>query len=393
MPPNERPRKRLLQPPRPQFETFTAPLVPAPPAGRSDFAGLTPKAATARLIATYAQRELSFYTVRQKKVILTHVLNQLAKRNIDLATVETGDLALYRAYLADLVERKAISRNYAAHQVIQWNATMRAVFSETARPGEGLIMRGFKQTPRLIEHLTQHDFAALLDAVSLRRWQNRYYAELMRTYLEVAWCAAARIGSIIHAKLTVGDIDLDRGVMHLRRVKNRAQHDVVLSMRAVHRLSWWIAYLEHSPHWKGRDTPLFMGPRGDVVSHQLVNRSLHELAARAGLNKNVTSHVFRKSAGTLMALVNPKLAQEQLGITENVFNRHYNQPLLEDRLAHREILPGVTTAHPSPEEGVGHAYLRFQRGDITKLQLDQAVLMAGLAAVDPKRKLVDAAYS
>ena len=41
---------------------------------------------------------------------------------------------------------------------------MRAVFGETARPGEGLVMRGFKQTPRVIEHLTQEDFAALFDA-------------------------------------------------------------------------------------------------------------------------------------------------------------------------------------------------------------------------------------
>lgn len=339
-----------------------------------------------RLIERYERRDLSPYTIRQKKVVLAHILAQLATRGVDLAKVSTRDLALYRSYLADLVERKAISRNYAAHQVIQWNATMRAVFGETARPGEGLVMRSFKQTPRIIEHLTQDDFAALLDVVPVKRWQNRHYQELMHAYLEVSWCAAARIGSLVHVQLRVCDVDLDRGVMHLRRVKNRTRHDVVLSTRAIERLHLWIHFLQGTLAWNGRETPLFIGPRGQVIKHQAVNRMLHELAALAGLNKNVTSHVFRKSAGTIMALVNPKLAQEPLGITEKVFNRHYNLPLLEDRLAHREILPGVAAASPSPEEAVGNAYLRFQRGEFSKTQLDQTVLLAHLAAVDPRRK-------
>jgi integrase len=383
----------MTAPSRPTFATYLPPAPPDEPASRQDFAGLTPKQAVNALLTHYEGQALSPYTIRQKRVVLTRLLADLATRGIDLACVTTADLALYRAYLRDLVERGAISCNYAAHRVIQWNATMRAVFGETSRPGEGLIMRGFRQTPRIIEHLTQEDFAALLDAVNVKRWQNRHYRELMRAYLEVSWCAAARIGSLVHVQLRVCDLDLQRGIARLHRVKNRPQHDVVLSSRATDRLATWISFLQRTRHWVGPDTPLFTGPRGKVIAHQVINRNLHELAALAGLNKNVTSHVFRKSAGTIMALVNPKLAQEQLGITENVFNRHYNQPLLEDRLAHREILPGVAAARPSPEEAVGNAYLRYQRGEIGKVQLDQTVLIARLAAVDPRRKIPDAAYA
>jgi site-specific recombinase XerD len=354
---------------------------------------MPPRQAVEELLAAYRSRGLSPFTVRQKRVVLGHVLRQLQTRGLDLATVEQEDLAIYRDYLSTLVEHRFISCNYAAHQVIQWNATIRAVFGETCRPGEGLIMRGFKQTPRIIEHLTQEDFAALLDAVAVKRWQNRHYRELMLTYLEVSWCAAARIGSLVHKELRVCDLDLERGVARLRRVKNRAQHDVVLSARAVDRLRTWIRFLQGTRHWRGSETPLFTGPRGKVIAHQAVNRMLHELGVLAGLNKKVTSHVFRKSAGTLMALINPKLAQEQLGITETVFNRHYNLPLLEDRLAHREILPGVAAASHGPEQAVGTAYLRYQRGEIGKVQLDQTVLMARLAAVDPRRKIPDAGYA
>jgi site-specific recombinase XerD len=366
MPDLNKPQTFARRPPRPPFAGFVAPPTP-PPIPRESFRGLSPKAAVDRLMRLYGtRREICRATVRQKRSVVAHMLTQLGTRGLDLASIRPQDLALYRTYLADLVERRLISRNYAAHQAIQWNSTMRAVFQETCRPGEGLIMRGFKQTPRKIEHLTPEDFAGMLAAVDQKRWQNAHYRELMRTYLEVSWCAAARIGSLVHEELRIADVDVDRGVLHLRHVKNRPHHDAVLSARAVASLEAWISFLQGTKHWRGRETPLFISPRGKVMHHQAVNRFLRQLAALATLNKPVTSHVFRKSAGTIMALVNPKLAQEQLGITEKVFNAHYNQPLLEDRMAHREILPSVASAQPGPEEAIGHAYLRYQRGDIGK---------------------------
>src|ERR1051325_1806356 len=143
-------------------------------------------------------------------------------------------------------------------------------------------MRGFKQTPRLGEHLTQEDFAALIEAIPLKRWQNRHFCELVHTYLEVSWCAAARIGSLATADLTVGGGDLVRGIIHLRRVKNSVEHHVVLSERAVNRLRWWLWLLQSDVHGRGPGTPLFMGPRGGrVVNTQYINRALHELGALA----------------------------------------------------------------------------------------------------------------
>ncbi|HEX2066744.1 MAG TPA: tyrosine-type recombinase/integrase, partial [Candidatus Thermoplasmatota archaeon] len=286
----------------------------------------------------------------------------------------------------------AISSSTAAHRAIQWNASMRAVFGETSPPGQGLIMKGFKTHPRKIQHLTPEEFAAMIDALPRRHWQVLHHRELICTYLEVAWCAGARIGSLLNPRLRVGDADLEKGVLRLNHVKNRPSHDVVLSDRAIQRLRWWLGYLERDPHWRGRESPLFMGPRqGRLVSKQFINRALHDLARLAGTGKPVTTHVIRKSVGTLMALVNPKLAQEQLGITEKVFHRHYNQPLLEDRLAHREVLPGVVERR-TPEAVLGSAYLRFLRGEVTQARLDEVTLRVRLAVVDPHQKPLDAAY-
>ncbi|MCA1819717.1 MAG: hypothetical protein LC620_06695 [Halobacteriales archaeon] len=50
-------------------------------------------------------------------------------------------------------------------------------------------------------------------------------------------------------------------------------------------------------------------------------------------------------------------------------------------------------AAPTPEKAMGRAYLRHERGEITKVQLDQALLQARLAAVDPRRRQHDLAYA
>ena len=57
--------------------------------------------------------------------------------------------------------------------------------------------------------------------------------------------------------------------------------------------------------------------------------------AEAGLTR-----VIRKSVRTIIAKQNPRFARDQLGISNRVFEEHYNQPTIEDRLERGEILPG-----------------------------------------------------
>ena len=90
---------------RPRFASFNAPLAVVSHDDRATYAGLYPAEAVSRMLRGYSG--LSPFTIRQKRVVLTNVLRQLASRGIDLANVHTDDLALYRAYLAHLVERRA----------------------------------------------------------------------------------------------------------------------------------------------------------------------------------------------------------------------------------------------------------------------------------------------
>lgn len=377
--------------PRPDFGEFNAPEPESQPTlSRDSFAGLEPEEAVTKMVDFLLQRQdLGETTVRQKRVVLKRMLRDYQQKGLDMSTVQGNDAQTYRAFLLKLVDQEVISRNYASHVVVQWNAAMRAVFGETSRPGEGLIMRGFKQTPRKVDHLNEADFVAIMEAVKDKQFQSDHYRLMFHAYMELAWCAGARIGSLNNLKLRVCDIYWDKHVVHLRHMKNVDEHEVVLTDRALAALRRWVDFLSQTGAWIGRETPLFAGPEGALASNQWYNRTMKQVAACAGVKKKISSHVIRKSAGTLMARENPKLAQEQLGITEKIFNRHYNQPLLEDRIARRDILPGAAA---SPTGRIGDAYMRFQRGQITQLELDQAVAQARVQAVEPTKQTHDVSY-
>ncbi len=377
--------------PRPDFGEFHAPEPEAKPQlNREDFAGLEPEEAVTKMLDfMLQQQDLGEKTVRQKRVVLKRMLKDFQRKGLDMSSVQGNDAQTYRAFLLNLVRQEVISHNYASHVVVQWNAAMRAVFGETSRPGEGLIMRGFKQTPRKVDHLNEADFVSIMAAVNDKQFQSDHYRLMFNAYMELAWCAGARIGSLNNEKLRVCDVYWDKHMVHLRHMKNVDQHEVVLTDRALAALRRWVDYLHQSPAWIGRETPLFAGPNGQLASSQWYNRTMKQVAVLAGVRKQISSHVIRKSAGTLMARENPKLAQEQLGVTEKIFNRHYNQPLLEDRIARRDILPG---AESSPTGRIGDAYMRFQRGQITQSELDVAVAQARVQAVEPTKQTPDVSY-
>ena len=376
---------------RPDFGEFHAPEPESKPQlSREDFAGLEPREAVNKMLDFMLQhQDLGEKTVRQKRTVLKRMLKDFQQKGLDMSTVAGNDAQTYRAFLLNLVRQEVISHNYASHVVVQWNAAMRAVFGETSRPGEGLIMRGFKQTPRKVDHLNEADFVAIVAAAQHKDFQSQHYRLMFHAYMELAWCAGARIGSLNNPKLRVCDVYWDKHMVHLRHMKNVDQHEVVLTDRALAALRQWVDFLSQTKAWIGRETPLFAGPNGKLASSQWYNRTMKQVAAIAGIRKQISSHVIRKSAGTIMARENPKLAQEQLGVTEKIFNRHYNQPLLEDRIARRDILPG---AESSPSGRIGDAYMRFQRGQITKNELDIVVAQARVQAVEPQEPTQDVSY-
>ncbi len=280
------------------------------------------------------RRDIRDVTARQKRVVLTVLLRDLALRGLDLANLTPADVALYREFLASRVKAKKFATTSASHRAKVWNSSMRLVFGDDA-----LTMRGFAEKPRLIDHVTEEQFARMLGAA--------FEDGGFRAYLHLEWCTGGRIGSVAEGRLEVRDFDFDAGLVKFRHMKNVPEHSPILSPTAVKEMQAWIGILQAAAVWRGPNTPFFVHADGRVMKNAWLNRHLDYITKRAGIKQHITSHATRKSVGTILAKINPKFAALQLGISWAVFNNHYNQMTLKDRQDLRHILPGI--GRPSGE--------------------------------------------
>lgn len=345
------------------FADWTPPEKPAREyADRAEFAGMGPDEAAEHLVDLNADVVRMRESTRNQKVVaVKKVFMDLKSRGLDLASVGPDDIAEYREWLSAMVDEGVWQENYLAHIARAWNSAMAAVFGDRS-----LHMEGFRETPSKKKRLTASEMDRLIEAVPKVRFLSEHYRRAFDTWLKVNWCASARVGSLITDEMRVEHINWEDGVLSLEHMKNMdTAHEVVLNSRALVALRGWVAHLRDIPAWRGSETVLFCGPDGSPLSHKWCNQSLKKAAVTAGINKPVSTHVVRKSAGTFMARHNSRYAREQLGISEKVFEKHYNVPLIEDRLSRRDLLPGSDWTPKTAEEIAGVASLALREGKIT----------------------------
>jgi site-specific recombinase XerD len=371
------PRPKQPDSARPTFAEF----VPVPAAlvevvDRAKYAGLSPHDTAVAVLEDYkarTRRGFAESTRKNKTIVLRKVFTDLKQRGYDLATVTPRAMQEYRAYLKALVDGGHLDADYCHRIVTDLNATVNLLFGEADVPiGEGLCIKTFPQTPRVVDHLDIDDIEAMLLVLPERHFVQPLYREAMHTYLELGISSAGRFSSIGAVDCTFADIDWVAGTIRFRTVKNVQQHTAVLTERCLERIRAWRRILIDGGYWKGENTPIMTAERG-VISYATVNEALKDLAELAGLKKKVTTHVLRKSVGNHMGKQNPRLAREQLGITEKVFQAHYNQPTVADRVERRDLLIGAAVTSKNNEERIGALFLRLRRGDISQQEFDREV--------------------
>lgn len=384
---------------RPTFDKWRPSTGPNPanqPVDRAGFAGLEPRAAARRLVEVFRERHegIAASTGAKRTQQLTAVLTEFARVGKDLSSLTPSDVTAFRAYLKGLVDGGDLSQNTAAVWVDVWNVTVRVVFREAGKAGEGLLMKTMPKVAKAIDHLTQAELDAMVQTIPRTRFESDHNRSAFRAWIEIQWCAGPRVGSLMKGAAEIRDVDWARQVIRLRKVKNRRHHEIVLTPRAMVALSSHVELLRQSAAWHGDGTPLFCDAKGNPLSDDFANEGLKRVAIAAGIRKSVTTHAIRKAAGTLIAKHNPRLAQEQLGITERVFNRHYNQPTLQDRIDRRDILPGGEWTPTSPEEIAGAALLDLLAGRSSKDEFDAHVAKArALAGLDNPRRYPPPGYA
>lgn len=350
------------------------------PLARDAFRGQAPTEVAKALADAHAQRiRLRPVTRNQKEMVVKLVLDALAGKGHDVATADAKVMSAYREWLRARVETGDISESYAGHIAIQWNATVRCVFGD--EPSRELRFKGFKQHERKIVRRSPEEMAALIAAASKNRYRTRDDKEAFLAYLELSWPTAGRAGSLLTEELTFADVDWQKGTLRFDHVKNKDEHETVLSERAVAKLRERRAYCMSRPWWRGAATPILAGNRGVPLATETINRQLKRAAVRAGFMDRVTTHVIRKSSGTIMARQNPRYAREQLGITAKVFEKHYNQPTIEDRLERRDLVPTVAEG---PDALIGRAFMDLQAQRITTAQFQDVLERANRMRIAPQ---------
>jgi integrase/recombinase XerD len=124
-------------------------------------------------------------------------------------------------------------------------------------------------------------------------------------FLRVLFATAARVGELVHLKLA--DLDLERGQAVFATRKNREDHLALVPPPVVEAL---VRYFERGrpkllekarSSAAARHELVFLSRRGGVFHRGNANDRVKKYARAAGIRKNVTTHVFRRSVSTVLA--------------------------------------------------------------------------------------------
>ncbi|MEZ4417978.1 MAG: tyrosine-type recombinase/integrase [Gemmatimonadota bacterium] len=200
-----------------------------------------------------------------------------------------------QAYLVELVEERGVSRSYQSQVVSALRFLCESVLGE---PTLALRIPRPKKERLLPAVLSPGEVSRLL-----RKTRNPKH----RALLMLLYSAGLRVSEVV--RLKPEDLDLERGLLRVRRAKGRKDRYTLLAKKAVAAVT---LYRDAYPteHW------LFPGEREDRhLTPRSVQRIVKRSARAAGIAKNVTTHTLRHSFAThlLEGGTNLRVIQELLG--------------------------------------------------------------------------------
>jgi integrase/recombinase XerD len=235
------------------------------------------------------------YSPRTRKVYLGHLRRFFLWCGHGSARLPQDPAAEGQAYILDLIRRQRISRSYQNQVVSALRFLCESVLGE---PRIALsIPRPRKEQP-LPAVLSPDEVAAMM-----RKVRNPKH----RALLMLVYSAGLRVGEVV--RLRVPDLDMDRGLVRVRRGKGGKDRYTLLAQRAVEAVR---IYRDAYP----ADEWLFPGSRPDRhLTPRSVQRIVKNTAEAAGIRKHVTTHTLRHSFAThlLEGGTNLRIIQELLG--------------------------------------------------------------------------------
>jgi integrase/recombinase XerD len=268
----------------------------APPSPAARRARQPVEGAEAELIQTVRQAlALRGYSPRTIKVYLAHLRRFLEWCGGGAPRVPEDAEQQCQAYLLEVLHRRGLSRSHQ-NQVI---SALKFLCEHVL--GLPLV------APRIPRPRRERRLPQVLSPAEVARLLAKARNLKHRALLMLLYSAGLRVGEVV--RLRPVDLDIQRGLVRVRRGKGAKDRYTLLAKRAVEAVR---LYVDAYP----TDDWLFPGARpGRHVTTRSVQRVVKRVASAAGITKDVTSHTLRHSFAThlLEGGTNLRVIQELLG--------------------------------------------------------------------------------
>jgi integrase/recombinase XerD len=235
------------------------------------------------------------YSPRTRKVYLGHLRRFMSWCGGGIPKIPEDPAAQGQAYILELIERQGISKSYQNQVVSALRFMCESVLGQP------------KLALRIPRPRKEHHLPAVLSPGEVARMLGKARNPKHRALLMLLYSAGLRVGEVV--RLRPPDLDVDRGLVRVRRGKGGKDRYTLLARRAVEAVG---IYRDAYPP----DPWLFPGDRpGRHLTTRSVQHIVKKAAEAAGLEKDVTTHTLRHSFAThlLEGGTNLRVIQELLG--------------------------------------------------------------------------------
>ena len=158
-----------------------------------------------------------------------------------------------------------------------------------ADPAE--LLEGPKLGFHLPEVLTVEEIDAIIAAIDLSKPEG----QRNRAMLETLYSCGLRVSELCGLKLS--DLYFDEGFIKVEG-KGSKQRLVPISPRAIKEINYWLMDRGRGRIKPGFEDFVFLARWGKGISRIMVFHIIKELAAKTGIQKNISPHTFRHSFAT-----------------------------------------------------------------------------------------------
>lgn len=234
------------------------------------------------------EKALSPNTLDAYLTDLEKLLHFLEGEEIDILDVTLDDLQRFSAGLHDIgIHPRSQARILSGIKSF-FHFLVLADYLE-GDPSE--LLEGPKIGFRLPEVLTVAEIDTIISTVDLSKPEG----QRNRAILETLYSCGLRVSELCALKLS--DLYFEEGFIKVTGKGNK-QRLVPISPRAIKEIRYW---LEDRKRWKikpGFEDYVFLARWGNGISRIMIFHLIKELAAQAGITKNISPHTFRHSFAT-----------------------------------------------------------------------------------------------